>query len=285
LERLNGIIRHPFSSRKARRQVRSFITSLDISGLKPAAANASRDYAERGWPADMAILLLHLNDAKFRQRALSIEDRAALDDALAQGRGAIVAGVHLGPHAALPLTLAQLGYEVAVVGDERILNTGRKLAGACLLEAASRLSWLPVGDASSLMRARATLRRNAIVVAFIEQFVEAPRNAAVTLFGRRVTASAMLPYLASLARSPIVPASMISDRGPAFSLRFEPAFAAPERNDQAIGETMTNLFQVVERRALERPEQWLLWQQFASATSAVETTAQAATRRLAVELS
>jgi lauroyl/myristoyl acyltransferase len=257
------------------RQARTIIKSLNIAGLTPAAASASRNYAERAWPADMAVLLLHLNDDKFRQRALAIEGRAALDEALARGRGAIVAGVHLGPHAALPLTLAQLGYEVAVVGDERILNTGRKLAGACLPEAAARLSWLPVNDVSSLMRARATLRRNAIVVAYIEQFVPAPRSAAVTLLGRRVTSSAMLAYLASLARSPIVPASMVSDHGPAFSLRFESAIAAPERNEQAIGETMARLFQIVERHALERPDQWLLWPQFAAATAEVAAPAPA----------
>jgi lauroyl/myristoyl acyltransferase len=85
----------------------------------------------------------------------------------------------------------------------------------------------------------------------------------------------MLAYLASLTGCPILPASIVSEGSARFVVRFESLMPAPEPNEVAIEETHNRLFKIAETRALERPEQWLLWGQFAAACEAISENGQA----------
>jgi lauroyl/myristoyl acyltransferase len=221
----------------------------------------------------MGTLLLHLADAAFRSGHIEIENFDAIEEAAADGRGAIVAGFHLGPHAALPLLLAQLGHDVAVVAPST-LGARRRLAEGCLPDATSRITWLDAGDTRLLARARSALRKGALLVAFTDLPEREPLlTADVTLLGRTVRGSTALPYLSSITGAPIVPACLTRGPGPRVALRLDAPLPAPARDEASLQETAQALFHVAERRLLEHPEQWLGWTALHEATMRQPTPA------------
>jgi lauroyl/myristoyl acyltransferase len=260
--RSEDALRHPSASRRARREAERVFASV---GLSEDAGARHADYARHVWAADMGTLLLHLHNDAFCERALSIASRQALDEALGEGRGAIVAGLHMGPHLGLPLTLAQLGYEIGVIGAPDAIALGERFGRACLPEATSRITWLPTGDPSSLLRARSMLRSGRIVLGFVDQIVpRSEKTEDVALLGKTVSTSSVLSRLASLTGASLISAHMSSAKGARFSLVLGDAIPAPERDAKSITVATQALFDIAAARIRERPEQWLGWQQFAA---------------------
>jgi lauroyl/myristoyl acyltransferase len=259
------------SSRGARLELEGALAGIGVRQLPKSLASEHSRYIRHVWAADMGTLLLHLGSEKFHDRALSVGNRQALDDALSDGHGAIIAGLHIGPHLALPLALAQLGYELGVIGAPDVLTLGQRFGEACLPDATKRITWLPTGDAASLVEGHALLRRGKLVLGYVDQIV--PRGAKteeVRLLGTTISTSIVIPKLAALARSRIVPAYMTSLGRARYALSFEEALPPPARDRQSIAATLQSLFNVAEARTLERPEQWLGWQTLAGA---IETPA------------
>ncbi len=286
LARLEHRVRHPLASAKSRREARHAFSLLDGDGrhgLTRGAAARSWDYASYVWTADMGTLLLHLPDAGFRAKALEIENGEAIDDARASGQGAIVAGLHLGPHASLPLILAQSGYQVAVIGSSAVLDLARRFAEPCLPEAWSRIVWFSTDEPRLLLKARSALRRGALLVGFVDQPASEPAwETEVGFLGGTVGVSRALPYLAAVTGCSIVPACLTRAAGPRFALRLDDALPAPARDAASVEAVTQMLIHWAERQILAHPDQWIGWRMLAPATGrrAVELapTGQSGTR-------
>jgi len=226
------------------------------------AAGPSSDYVENVWAADMATFLLHLPNERFRARALNMVNIDEVQRAVSSGSSAIVAGQHIGPNAAIPLILAQLGIEVSVMGSKAVIDFGRPVVDACLPEASARIRWLSTADAHVLFEARTALRQGRVLVGFYDDLSSgAARHAEVELLGRRVQLPLTLPLLAAAVRCSIVPASIVRDRGTHYTMTLDAALPPPARDAEAISATARELARVAERHIREHPEQWLGWSQ------------------------
>lgn len=222
----------------------------------------SSDYWENAWAADMGTFLLHLPEKRFRERALDLVNIDEVQRAASSGSGAIVAGQHIGPNAAIPLILAQLGIEVSVMGSKAVIDFGRPLVDACLPEASARIRWLSTADAHVLFEARTALRQGRVLVGFYDDLSSgAARHADVEMLGRRVQLPLTLPHLAAAARCSIVPASIVRDGGTHYTMTLDAALTPPARDAEAIAATARELARVAERHIREHPEQWLGWPQ------------------------
>jgi len=210
----------------------------------------------------MATFLLHLPNKRFRERALDMVNIDEIERAASDGKGTIVAGQHLGPNAAIPLILAQLGIEVSVMGSQAVIDFGRPLVDICLPEASGRISWLSTADAHVLFEARAALLQGRVLVGFFDDLSSgAARQAEVELLGRRVQLPLTLPHLAAAAKCSIVPASIVRDGGTHYTMILDAALPPPARDADAITATARELARVAERHIREHPEQWLGWSQ------------------------
>lgn len=225
-------------------------------------AERSSDYVENVWASDMATFLLHLPSKRFRERALEMVNIDEIERAASDGEGMIVAGQHLGPSAAIPLILAQLGFEVSIMGSQSVIDFGRAPVATCLPEASARIRWLSTAEAHVLFEARTALRQGRVLVGFFDDLSSgAARQAEVELLGRRVQLPLTLPHLAAAANCSIVPASIVRDRGTHYTMTLDAALPAPARDADAITATARQLARVAERHILEHPEQWLGWAQ------------------------
>lgn len=262
--RLEARLRGTMAVRDARRALQRCFSEAGAPSPDDAA-DRYWDYARHTWAADMGTLLLHLSDPGFRAKALEIDNWRAIDDALAKGHGVVVAGLHVGPHAALPLILAQAGYDVSVIGSEKVFASSKRLAEACLPEVSSRMAWLPAEDPRTLLKARAALRRGGLVVGYIDLPAHHDfKMTNVRFLGRTVRVGYGLPYLASLTRSPIVPACVTREPGPRFTLRLGDAVPSPARDEHSVRRTTQELFRIAEERVRAHAEQWLGWQELAT---------------------
>jgi lauroyl/myristoyl acyltransferase len=219
----------------------------------------------------MGTILLHLPDGRFREQALELVNLAEIERATPDNSGTVIAGLHLGPNVAIPLILAQVGYEVSVLGSKAVISFGRPLVEACLKEASSRIRWLTTEDQHVLLEARTALRQGRLLVGFFDDLSStAPRRASVDMLGQRVHVPLTLLHLAAATGVHIIPASIVRASGPRYRMTLDTALPPPARTADALTATASELVRVAEHRISEHSEQWLGWRQLHAAAGKAE---------------
>lgn len=174
------------------------------------------------------------SDRDFNERIV-IENRSHFDDALAQGRGVIVATGHLGGFEAGPAGLQSLGYQVTSIYApirnpyvDRYMNALRTLRGA-------RVAARGIGIRGAIE----ALRRNEMVAIFADQ--DAGRNGLfIPFFGRTASTLYGPAELALRTGAALVPGFILKD-GPVY--RFLPRPPIPHSDRETMMRTFNALLE------------------------------------------
>jgi len=181
-----------------------------------------------------------------------------LDDALARGRGAIVATAHLGDWELLAARIVRLGYRGAVVGLRRPNDPGARW----FEDLRARHGVASIAQSASPRELLAVLARGGVLGVLCDLDARRLDAELLPFFGvvtRTLTAPAAL---ARASGAPIVPARCIWTADGRYALRCEPAFEFDRRAPRidARREVLARLNAIYERWIREAPEQWA-WHQ------------------------
>jgi lauroyl/myristoyl acyltransferase len=161
--------------------------------------------------------------------ATRIEGLDGLRDALGAGRGAILAGLHIGGWEVVTPLAATLGVQITALVEDDWLAWAvagiRTRAGLRLVS----LGAPPFALAS-------TLRRGGIVAVLADIAKPGMRSVEVTLVGDRIRLPAGPAALARITGAPLVPVAVLPIATRAWRLVLGSPIAAPERSSGAAGE-------------------------------------------------
>lgn len=192
-----------------------------------------------------------LNRAR-AEEILGQEGLELLRGVLAQGRGMLVLGAHIGHWDLLACAAALCGLKVNVVTREiksswlnRYWMAQRARCGVKLLPAR--------GSALSIRRA---LKRNEVVAMVLDQ--HEPGGLVVPFFGRPAATGAALARLARATGSPVVPVFLLRD-GAGYQLQVDRPLMVHKTADRHgdVTESTRRLNLIIEQQVRAHPEQWL----------------------------
>jgi lauroyl/myristoyl acyltransferase len=179
-----------------------------------------------------------------RDRAL-----ASIRAALAEGRGLILAGMHLGQWDVALVLLARLGVPVTVVMRKEEEEAARHAAA---VRAAAGVRVVHPGETAWLgVELLAALRRNEIVALQADRLY-GDRAATVTLFGAETAIPAGPWDLAAVSGAPILTAVAVFDGSDGYRLECGEAIAAQERKAPGIARLAAAMESLIARY----PDQW-----------------------------
>ena len=193
---------------------------------------------------------------KFFAKKMRFEGEAALQEALALGKGAILATGHFGAVEFLPAALAFKGYKVAIIcrfQTSRLRDT---------LVARAREVDLEVIDAEKgncLLAALKALKQGLIIITEADEFDEwkAKDDHRLSFLGATLEYDRALDILRKRSGSPVVSA-LVSRQGRGYALHLQTvAGAAP--CSQRIGE---KCMEILEEMCWTYPMQWYQWKKF-----------------------
>ena len=210
---------------------------------------------------DLVVLLNGLDRRRFRKQALTVENKEVLLRARERGPGAIVVGFRIGAYSAMPWALASLGFPVSfIVGTEPLAKMGRALGKTFVPQFTKRIRFLSAQDPRVLAQSLEHLNGGGLVCTMLEMSpLEFEKTTEVRFLGWNVQVPYGISYLSAATRRSILPAVITREAGPRFRLSFEEPIPAPERDRASILENTQQLYRVLERKALEFPEQWVGW--------------------------
>ncbi len=211
--------------------------------------------------ADLGVLLSGIDKPGFRRRALSIEGQEVLDRERERGPGAIVVGFRMGVYPMIPLALGALGYEAGmIVGGRRLIRAGRTLGEEFAPEASRRLRYMSAQDPLVLARSQEQLNAGNVVCTLMELSpIKYAKTTPVEFLGWTVNVAYGIPYLSAMTQRPVVPALLLSEKGPRFRLRFLEPVRAPARDRASIFRATQALYSVLEEQVRRYPAQWVGW--------------------------
>lgn len=191
---------------------------------------------------------------EFIRGRVQVGDLAALDRALAGGRGAIAVTTHWGAVELIPPILAGRGYPISVVLEAK---TPRLRASLERLAAGRDVELIIASRGDRVLeRILSSLARGRILVTQVDE-VDAWRRRAsrtISLFGKSLYFDHSLDFIAKRAAAPALGLSCRREAGFRYSLSCELLAADPSAVDVA-----TASLRFWERRTLEAPEQWYQW--------------------------
>lgn len=256
--------RWPLKTLKMSDGLAKTFASIDPTGRRFGLA---REVRRRFWrnrmyleTADLFVLLTGLDRAAFWREAITVEGRDNLLAARNEGPGAIVLGFRLGVYPLLPLALAGMGHDVAmVVGAEPLASLGEALGQRFAPASARRVRYLSARDPLVLARCREALDAGGLVCTLMELSPQRfNKTATVRFLGWDVNVPYGVPYLAAATGRSIVPAVFTREPGPRFRLRFlEPL--APPAGRAAVLSAAQDLYVLLEQQILRYPDQWVGW--------------------------
>jgi Kdo2-lipid IVA lauroyltransferase/acyltransferase len=193
---------------------------------------------------------------KFFAKKMSFEGEAALQQALALGKGAILATGHFGAVEFLPAALAFQGYKVAMICR---FQTSRLRDS--LVEKAKQVN-LEVIDSDKgncLLAALKALKQGRIIITEADEFDEwkAKDNRQISFLGAQLEYDRALDVLSKRSGSPVVSA-LVSRSGKGYTLRLTPV-ASQEPTPFKVGEKS---LEILEEMCKQRPTQWYQWKKF-----------------------
>ena len=219
--------------------------------------------------ADLVTLLMYVDDPRFRERALYLENDEALRSELKAGPGAIVAGFRLGTYAGMPWVLGAFGVPILmIVGDQEFARMARELGRAFAPDSAKPLTFIRAKDPLVLARSQAALNDGGIVSTLVDLSpIEYEKTTEVRLLDANLQVAYGLPYLSAVTGRSIIPAALTRASGPRFKLRFGEPLAAPARDSASVRAVTQDLYAALERMIRRFPDQWIGWQTLRAASS------------------
>ncbi|MCA9544388.1 MAG: hypothetical protein KC613_08355 [Myxococcales bacterium] len=181
----------------------------------------------------------------------TMEGRAHLEGALAEGRGVLLLTAHLGAFERLVRAPEVCGTRLWVV-TRRFRVASAQGAWGALRRGGAGL--LPAG--ASARAALQALRRNEAVAFVLDQHDPSPKAVVAPFFGRPAATSRDLARLARLTGAPVVPVFTWWD-GQRHRLKALPAVAWDRQAAEADEAGTRACLAVVEQAIRQHPEQWL----------------------------
>jgi lauroyl/myristoyl acyltransferase len=193
---------------------------------------------------------------KFFAKKMRLENETALQEALALGKGAILATGHFGAVEFLPPALAFQGYKVAIICR---FQTSR-LRDA-LVEKAKQIN-LEVIDAEKgncLLAALKALKEGKIIITEADEFDEwkAKDNHRISFLGAQLDYDRALDVLHKRSGAPVVSA-LVSRSGQGYTLHLQPVTLQAD-NHLRTGEKS---LEILEAMCEMLPTQWYQWKKF-----------------------
>jgi lauroyl/myristoyl acyltransferase len=193
---------------------------------------------------------------KFFDKKMAFEGEAALQQALASGKGAILATGHFGAVEFLPAALALKNYKVAIICR---FQTSRLRDS--LVERAKQVD-LQVIDSDKgncLLAAMKALKQGRIIITESDEFDEwkAKDNHQISFLGARLNYDRALDVLRKRSGSPVVSA-LVSRSEKGYTLHFTPVTAEAPAESRA-GE---RCLEILEEMCEKLPTQWYQWKKF-----------------------
>ena len=187
---------------------------------------------------------------------IRLEGAAALDAALAQGRGAIVATGHVGNWELLAAWAAAIGYPITVV--VRRVHEVRFHALIVGFRAAAGVEILVRDDPRFVTAVSEALKRNRAVAMLIDQDTNAA-GVFVPFFGRPAHTPAGAAVLALRARVPVVTAFIERRADGGHVVRVAPVPSDVRRGRDGVRELTARLTAAIEAQIRRSPPEWVWW--------------------------
>ncbi len=230
-----------------------------LGSNRPAITRASREVFHNFAKYLVDFFRFEMITPRFIAQRVTIVGRHHVDDALRQGRGAILLSAHLGNYELGAAVMARLGYPVHGVvlqhRDPRVdafFTRQRQLAGVA-----------PISVGMALRQGFACLKRNHLlgILADRDFFHHGVR---LPFLGRSMSVPRGPALFSVRARAPIIPAFLIREPGGHFRLVFEPPIVPQAGADEAIevDRVMRASLAVLERYIRQYPTQWYLFRDF-----------------------
>lgn len=244
---------------RARRAVRSNLRrALGPGASRKELKKTSRAVFENAGLNYLDLLRLPYYDIGSLERSFTTYGWAHLEEALARGKGVVLATAHLGnPDLVAQPLVARLGKLTVLVEPMQPAALFRFVNG---LRQSHGLTCLPVGMAS-LKEALQSLRRGEVVV------VACDRNLGnggqmVRFLGEETRLPAGAVELAMRTGAALVPAVCLRQRDGRFAAYFEAPVPLLNGGDakETLGRNLERVMSVLEKHVRQHPEQWaLLW--------------------------
>jgi KDO2-lipid IV(A) lauroyltransferase len=187
---------------------------------------------------------------------MRLEGAAALDAALARGRGAIAVTGHVGNWELLAAWAAAIGYPITVI--VRRVNGLRFHALIARFRAAAGVEILVRDDPRFLTAVRDALARNRVVAMLIDQDTRGA-GVFVPFFGRLAHTPPGAAVLALRARVPVV--TVFVERRPdgGHLVRVEAVAAVDARGREGVRALTARLTAAIEAQIRRSPAEWVWW--------------------------
>jgi hypothetical protein len=230
-------------------------------GLTEGVRKGFRDNLLYHQISDLGVLLLNLEDRRFRREALRFENADVLLRERERGPGAIVAGFRIGAYPAVPWALATIGQPVTmIVGGPPLVRMGRGLGRAFVPRYDERVRFVSARDPRALAQCREGLNAGGLACTLVELSpIEFAKTMPVDFLDWRVEVPYGIPYLSAVTGRTVVPAMLTRHKGPRFVMRFLEPIPAPARDREAIRESTQQLYTSLEREVRRYPAQWIGW--------------------------
>lgn len=261
-------VRWPLATLNLRDRVAQTLSAIDSGGerfgLTPDVKRRLTDYLLYDQTADTVTLMSILERERVREQRLKVRGGEVLGRACEEGPGVIVAGFRLGPYPAFPWALAAAagGRPVLmIVTYERLADLGDRLGRTFFPSLNERVKFVASEDPRVLARATAVLKAGGVVATLLELSpVQFARKAPVDFLGWRPEVPYGISYLSAATGRAVIPAALVrSGRSALYRLELEAPIPAPPRNPEAVPEQTQTLYEILERRVLQAPSQWIGW--------------------------
>lgn len=193
---------------------------------------------------------------KFFAKKMRLEGETALQEALAQGKGAILATGHFGAVEFLPAALAFQGYKVAIICR---FQTSRLRDSLVAKAKEVDLEVIDSDKGNCLLAALKALKQGRIIITEADEFDEwkAKDNHQISFLGAQLDYDRALDVLRKRSGAPVVSA-LVSRSAHGYTLHLQPV-ALNEPQDFRVGE---KCLAILEEMCAALPTQWYQWKKF-----------------------
>ncbi len=190
----------------------------------------------------------------FWSKNVRIIGKEHFDRAYAEGKGIILASVHLGNLDLLVQTASIVGVKVAVIIEP--LNPPKLLDLVTGLRSSRGVTFIPVSTRGIITAAK-TLRRGGVVALACDRDIQ-DRGMQVSLFGEPAKLPTGAIELAMITGAAIVPVFGARLAGGTYTISFKPRLELVEDGENAVERNMERLVEVLEEQKGLHPEQWVV---------------------------
>ncbi len=193
---------------------------------------------------------------KFFAKKMRFEGEEALQEALALGKGAILATGHFGAVEFLPAALAFKGYKVAIICR---FQTSRLRDSLVARAQQVDLEVIDSDKGNCLLAALKALKQGRIIITEADEFDEwkAKDDHEITFLGARLDYDRALDILRKRSGAPVVSA-LVSRQNRGYALHLKPV-TAQITPTQRVGE---KCLEILEEMCWALPTQWYQWKKF-----------------------